>query len=204
MIRKFAQSALCLALCPLLAAQVTGQFERPAGGVTPGETLFAYRTSMRPDESTNCDDDSGSLYGLSVVPFNVPVELTPVDPAEWANATIGSTVTFRIVLDVIVGGGVFNRKSSYADADAGTLIEGKVIRIREGRQRKRKGRTEPRVKEILVGKRIKLELVSSPADHARFSGIAKDVVIWPVHCVIAVGTYAYLIVGCTIAGGCEI
>jgi hypothetical protein len=193
---RFIASMLCLALCPLLTAQLTGQFEPPVYRITPGETVFAYRTSIRPDESTNRADDSGSLYGLSVVPFNLPVELTPVDPDAWENATTNSTLTFRVVHNVVHGGG--------ADAYAGTLIEGKVIRIREGKLRTRHGKPEPRVREILVGKRIKLELESSPADHARFSGIAKDVVIWPVHFVASVGEYAYLVIGCTIAGGCEI
>jgi hypothetical protein len=96
-------------------------------------------------------------------------------------------VTFRVVRNVIVRGGVFNRSSYYADAYGGTLIEGKVIRIREGNLQTHDGRTEPRVKEVLVGKHIKLELESSPADHERFNGIAGNVVLWPVHAVGMVG-----------------
>ena len=187
MLRKLLQSALCLALAPLLVAQQIGQFPEPTCGSRPAASVFAYRTSLRSDESVNRVDDSGSLYGLSVVPFELPVELTPVDAAAWANATVGSTVTFRVVRDVIQRGGVFNRKSSYADAYAGTLIEGKVIRLREGTLRLRNGKTEPRVKEILVGKRIKLELESSPRRHARIDSLPRNLVVGPVDSVIAVG-----------------
>jgi hypothetical protein len=186
-IGKLLQSALCITLAPLLAAQQIGQSPEPACGSTPAASVFAYRTSLRSDESVNRADDSGSLGGLSIVPFEVPVELTPVDPAAWANATLGSTVTFRVVRDVIQGGGVFNRKSFYADAYAGTLIEGKVIRLREGKLRTRNGKTEPRVREVLVGKRIKLELENSPRRHARISSLPRNLVVWPVHSVIAVG-----------------
>lgn len=203
MIRGTVQSALCLFLSPLLVAQQTSQTDHPPSGVAPAETVFAYRTSMLPDESGNTADESGSLYGLSIVPFEVPVELTPINPAAWANASKGSTLTFRVVRDVIVSGGVFNRKSFYADVNAGTLIEGKVIRLRRGKLRTRNGRTEPRVKEILVGKRIKLEVESAPVDR-RFSAFARNLIIWPVKSVIAVGEYTYLVILCTIAGGCEI
>jgi hypothetical protein len=148
---------------------------------------------------------SGSLYGLSIVPFEVPLKLIPVDPAAWANATIGSTLTFRVVNDVIVRRGVFNR-SSYADAYAGTLIEAKVIRIREGKIRTRQGRAEPRVKEVMVGKSIKLELESSPGGGARFSGIAKNLVVWsvkgPYMVVVLPPEYALLLIACST--GCDL
>jgi hypothetical protein len=91
----------------------------------------------------------------------VPLKLTPVDPVAWTNATVGSTLTFLVVNDVIVRKGVFNR-SSYADAYAGTLIKAKVVGVREGKSRTRHGRAEPRVKEVVLGKSIKLEFESSP------------------------------------------
>ena len=186
MIRKIVQFVICIGLAPLLAAQEVCQAENQVSRATPAETLFAYRISMRSDESVNRADDSGSLYGLSVVPFDLPVELAPVDPAALANATVNSTLTFRVVRNVIVRRGVFNR-SSYADAYGGTLIEGKVIQIREGMLRTRDGRTELRVKEVLVGKRIKLELQSSPGGPARCNGIARKVIVWPVQGTITVG-----------------
>jgi hypothetical protein len=88
-------------------------------------------------------------------------------------------LTFRVVNDVIVRGGVFNRSSSYADAYAGNLIEAKVIRVRQGKIRTRHGRAKRRVKEVMVGKSIKLELENSPGGH-RFNGIAKSMVVWSV------------------------
>lgn len=202
-------SALCCALCPLLAAQQVGQAEDPARGVTPAETSFAYRSSMNLPAELGFEpahaDSSGSLYGLSIVPFEVPLKLTPVDPAAWTNATIGSTLTLRVVNDVIVRRGVFNR-SSYADVYAGDLIEAKVIRMREGKTRTRQGRAEPRVKEVIVGKSINLELESSPGGGARFSGIAKNLVVWavkgPYMVVVLPIEYALLLIACST--GCDL
>jgi hypothetical protein len=151
---------------------------------------------------------SGSQYGLSIIPFEVPLKLTPVDAAAWANATVGSTLTLRVVDNVIVRGGVFNRKSSYADACAGDLIEAKVIRMREGKARTRHGRAEPRVKEVIAGKYIRLELDSSPEGH-RFSGIAKNLVVWsvkgPFEVVVFTGSiieYPILVIACS--RGCDL
>ncbi len=191
-VRRLFPFALCFVLCPLLVAQQVGQADDPARGVTPVEGLFAYRGSLNipaelgfePAQSNSCcslDGQPDSLEGLWTVPFKVPIKLIPVDPAAWANdATIGSTLTFRVLDDVIVRGGLFNRSSSYADAYAGTLIEAKVTRVRQHKTRTRHERAEPRVKEVKVGKSLKLELESSPRGGAQFSGIAKDLVVWSV------------------------
>jgi hypothetical protein len=199
--------ALCLVLAPLLAAQQVGQAEDPARGVTPAETLFAYRSSMNLLAELGFEpahaDSSGSLYGLSIIPFEVALKLAPVDQAAWVNATIGSTLTFRVVNDVIVRG-VFNR-SSYADAYAGDLIEAKVIRVRKGKVRTRYGRAEPRVKEVMVGKSIKLELESSPGGRARFNVIAKNLVGWSVKGVtIVVLIPEYVLLGIACSTGCDL
>jgi len=179
-------TALCFLLSPLLVAQQDCPAEVSDDGMTSAETVFAYRSSMN-------REDPSLQNGLSMVPFDLAVELNPVDPEALANATIGSTLTFRVVRDVIRRGGPFN-KSFYADAYGGTLIEGKVIRIREGKLRTRYGRPEPRVKEVLVGKSTKLELESSPGGRARFNGIAKNVVVWPVRAVCTVGEYTLLLI----------
>jgi hypothetical protein len=203
MTRKPIAYALCLILCPLLAAQQVGQAEAKARGVTPAETLFAYRSSMNllAEFGFGPAGPSGSLYPLSIVPFAVPIKLTPVDPAAWANATLGSTLTFRVVKDVIERRGV----SSYADAYAGTLIEAKVIRVREGKIRSRHGRAKPRVKEVMVGKFIKLELENSPGGH-RFKGIAKSVVVrsvkGPFEVVFIPFQFVALGIACSI--GCDL
>jgi hypothetical protein len=212
--RLILQAILYITLCPLLVAQQAVPHEAPASVVTPAETFFAYRSSLNLGAELGFDparvDSSysptyGSLYGFAIIPFEVPLKLIPVDPAAWANATIGSTLTFRVVNDVIVRRGVFNR-SSYADAYAGTLIEAKVIRIREGKIRTRQGRAEPRVKEVMVGKSIKLELESSPGGGARFSGIAKNLVVWsvkgPYMVVVLPPEYALLLIACST--GCDL
>lgn len=198
MTSKLIASALCLVLCPLLAAQQVGQAEDPARGVTPAETLFAYRGSINLLAELGF---ASSPNGLSITPFAVPLKLIPVDPAAWANATIGSTLTFRVVSDVIIVRGV----SSYADAYAGDLIEAKVIRMREGKIRSRHGRTEPRVKEVMVGKYIRLELENSPGGH-RFSGIAKNLIVWPVKgvkIVVLIPEYVLLGIVCS-TSGCDL
>lgn len=198
-------SALCFALCPLLVAQQVGQFQDyPAPAVTPAETLFAYRSSINFCAQTELFCTHSDSTGLSTVPYDVPVNLTPVDPAAWANATIGSTLTFRVVSNVMRK---MSNGSSYADvrARAGTLIEAKVIRVRQSKARTRNGRAEPRVKEVMVGKSIKLELDSFPVDH-RFSGIAKNVVIWSVKGPFVVVFYpiefVLLMIACSM--GCDL
>jgi hypothetical protein len=183
-------SALCLLLCPLLAAQQVGQAESPNGKGTTADTLFAYRDSMRADRS-------GSFYGLSIIPYQAPVELTPVDPTAWESATIGSTLGFRVVNGVVVKG--------KADVYVGTLIEAKVIRIREGKLRTRNGKTEPRVKELLVGKSIRLDLESSRGGHSRFNGIAKNLVVLPMKAVAAVlQVPAWIILMIACSRGCDL
>jgi len=120
----------------------------------------------------------------------------------WANATVGSTVTLRVVRNVIVRGGWFNRKSTYADAYAGALIVAKVTRVREGRLRTRRGTAEPRVKEILIDRTVKLELESSPRHGARFTLAAKNLVVWsvkgPFLAVVMPLEYTVLMIGCSI------
>ncbi|MGA2635792.1 MAG: hypothetical protein ABSF16_16270 [Terracidiphilus sp.] len=186
MIRKIVQFVICIGLAPLLAAQEVCQAENQVSRATPAETLFAYRSSM------NRRDSSDSISLLSAVPFGRAVELTPVDPAAWANATVGSTLTFRVINEVDVRGRVFNRSSYYAYAYAGTLIQAKVIRVREGKLRTQHGIAEPRVKEVMMGKSTKLELESSPGGRARFSGIAKNLVVKPLEGVRTVGEDALL------------
>lgn len=209
MTSKLIASALCLVLCPLLVAQQVGQAEDPAHGVTPAETLFAYRSSIDLLAELGFDraqaGPSGAQCGLSIIPFAVPLKLTPVDPAAWANATIGSTLTFRVANDVIVRGGVFNRSSSYADAYAGNLIEAKVIRVREGKVRSRHGKAEPRVKEVMVGNYIRLELENSPGDH-RFSGVAKNAGIWSVKgpFMVVFLPFEWVAVGIACSTGCDL
>lgn len=214
MIRSMLQTILCLVLCPLLVAQQAVPHEAPASVVTPAETFFAYRSSLNLGAELGFDparvDSSysptyGSLYGFAIIPFEVPLKLTPVDPVAWTNATVGSTLTFLVVNDVIVRKGVFNR-SSYADAYAGTLIKAKVVGVREGKSRTRHGRAEPRVKEVILGKSIKLELESSPGGRARFNLIAKNLAIWfvkvPYYTVVMVPEYALLMIACS--RGCDL
>ena len=214
MTRNLLQSALCLCLAPLLVAQQAVPPEAPASGVTPAETFFAYRSSLNlgaelgfeptgPDKSYS--PTYGSLYGFATIPFEVPLKLTPVDPVAWTNATVGSTLTFRVVSDVNVRKGWVNR-STFADAYAGTLIKATVTGVREDKSRTRHGRAEPRVKEVVLGKSIKLELESPPGGRARFNVIAKNLAIWsvkvPYYTVVMVPEYVLLMIACS--RGCDL
>jgi hypothetical protein len=197
MIRKLLQSALCITLAPLLAAQQTSQAEEPVSEGTQAQTLLAYRSSF----GARLHD---SLLGYSVLPSDVPVELTPIDPSALAHATIRSTVTFRVVRDVIVG--------QYAYAYGGNLVEAKVTRIREGKLRFRRGRMEPRVMEVIaVGliessppEYLRLRLESSP--RSRFSRTAKQLATLPlagIHMfVVAPAEWVLLIIACS--AGCDL
>jgi hypothetical protein len=132
----------------------------------------------------------------------VPVELTPVDSSALAHATMNSTVTFRVVHDVVVG--------QYAYAYGGNLIKAKVTRIREDHLRIRRGRVEPRVMEVTaVGliessppEYVKLKLESSP--RSRSIRTAKKLIALPMtvplRIVVLVPEYVLLGIVCGTVG----
>ncbi len=168
---KSLQNALCVVMLVTVAAEQTSQAEEPVSAGTQAQTLFAYRSSFW----ARMHD---SLLGYSVLPSDVPVELVPVDPSALEHATLNSTVTFRVVRDVVVG--------QYAYAYGGNLVKAKVTRIREGQLRMRRGRMEPRVMEVIaVGliessppQYLKLRLESSPRN--RSIRTAMKVVTFPL------------------------
>jgi hypothetical protein len=92
---KSLEKALCAVMLSMLAAQGC-RAQEPISEGTQAESLFAYQGSFR----ARLHD---ALFGDPVLPSNATVELTPVDPSALAHATINSTVTFRVVRDVVVG-----------------------------------------------------------------------------------------------------
>ena len=201
---KSLQNVLCVVMLAILPAQQISRAEEPVSLGTPAQTLFAYRGSLGARLHA-------ALFGDPVIPCDVPVELTPVDPSALAHATVNSTVTFRVVHDVIVG--------QYAYAYAGTLIEAKVIRIREGDLRLRQGRMESRVMEIAVAGLIesgppprpgslKLRLESLP--RSRSNRVSKQLITLPltlplkaIHIAVLIPEYALLGIACS-TGGCDL
>jgi hypothetical protein len=174
----FFEKALCAAILSTLAAQQIGHAEEPDSGGAAAPTLFAYENSFR----ARVHD---ALIGVSEVPYDVPVELTPVDPSAWEQASLNSTVTLRVVHNVIVG--------QYAYAYAGTSIDAKVTRIREGKPGTRRGRMEPRVMEVTVPwvipttppGSLKLALESTPRN--RWRRVANRLLISPftaIHVIV--------------------
>jgi hypothetical protein len=197
---KSLERALCVVMLPILAAQHISRAEEPVSEGTSAQSLFAYRSSF----GARLHD---SLLGYSVLPSDVPVELTPVDPSALAHATMNSTVTFRVVRDVIVG--------QYAYAYGGNLIEAKVTRIRDGGLRIRRGRMEPRVTEVIaVGliesnppEYLKLRLENSP--RSRSSKTAKQLISLPltlplkaIHIIILIPEDVLLAIACS--RGCDL
>ena len=77
--------------------------------------------------------------------------------------------------------------------------------MRDGKIRTRQGRAEPRVKEVMVEKYIKLELESSPRGRT-LSGIAKNLAVWPVKVICMVGETVLLWVALLIfcRTGCDL
>lgn len=206
MISKLFASALCIALSPLLVAQQIGPADEPAPRTSPEEPLYAYRSSMDVEDFTDGmfeSRDSSDLHnGLPAVPFELPVELIPVDSEAWANATVGSTLTFRVVLDVIVE----HHHSKYADAYAGTFMEAKVIRMRDSKSRSHHGVKGPRVHEILVGKSTKFDLEGSPRRHARLHSIPKNLIAWPpkVAFMVVFLPFEFVALGIACSMGCDL
>ncbi len=194
---KSLEKVLCVLMLSILAAQDVSRAEEPASGGTPAQTLFAYRSSF----GARLHD---SLLGYSVLPSDVPVELTPVDPSALAHASMNSTVTFRVVHNVVVG--------QYAYAYGGNLVEAKVTRIREGKLRIRRGRMEPRVMEVIVVGLIE----SSPPDYlklrlestsrSRLSRKAKQFATLPLTVIRFVVVYPAegILLGIGCAFGCDL
>lgn len=199
---KSFQNVLCVVMLAILGAEQTSQAEEPVAAGTPAQTLFAYRSSF----GARLHD---SFFGNSILPSDVPVELIPVDPSALARATVNSTVTFRIVHNVT------DRRFGYGYA--GTLIEAKVTRIREGKLRMRRGRIEPRVMEVTVPGILesspppgflKLRLESSP--RSRSSRRAKQLATLPmtvalktIYIVVMLPEYVLLGIACS-TGGCDL
>jgi hypothetical protein len=201
---KSLQNVLCIVILSVLSAQRTCHAEDPASAGTPTQTLFAYRSDL----GARLHD---SLSGFSVLPSDLPVELTPVDPSALAHATLNSTVTFRVANNVTDG--------HFGYGYAGTLIEAKVIRIREGELRIRHGRTESRVVEVAVTELIessppprvwslKLRLESFP--RSRSNRIATQLITLPltlplkvIHIAVLIPEYALLGIACS-TGGCDL
>lgn len=179
MISKLVASVLCIVLAPLLVAQETDPCEEPVPGTVHGKTFYTYRSSMNIADFTDgvfqSRDDSDLHNSLPAIPFDVPLALIPVDAEAWANATVGSTLTFTVALDVLEE----HHHSNYSDAYDGTLIEAKVIRMRESKSRAHGGVREPRVQEILVGRSTRFVLEGSPRRHARLNSISKNAIVWP-------------------------
>lgn len=144
---NFLRGVLCILALAVLTAQQSIQAEEPASTEPPAQTLFAYRSSL----GARLHD---SFFGNSELPIDVPVALVAVDPSALANATVNSHVTFRIIYGLTIKG--------LAYAYSGTLIEAKVTRIREGKLRVRRGKTEPRVLEIAVPELLKTEPPPAP------------------------------------------
>lgn len=206
MISKLFSSVLCMVLSPLLVAQQVCHADEPAPGTSPEESLFAYRSSMDVEDFTDgifeSRDSSDLQNSLPSVPFELPVELIPVDAEAWANATVGSTLTFRVVLHVIEE----HHHSKYADAYAGTFVEAKVIRMRESKSRAHRGVKEPRVQEILVGKSTKFDLEGSPRRHARLNSIPKNLIVWPpkVAFMAVFLPFEFVALGIACSMGCDL
>ena len=194
------EKTLCVVMLAMFAAQQTSLAEEPVSDGTPAQTLFAYRSSFG-------DRLHDSLFGYSVLPIDVAVELTPVDPSALEHATINSIVTFRVVHTVVVG--------QYAYAYGGNLVNAKVTRIREDKFRIRRRKMEPRVIEVIaVGliesghpEYLKLRLESS--HRSRSNRTAKQLATLPVtlplkaiHIVVMVPEYALLAIACSF--GCDL
>lgn len=195
------EKALCLVMLSVLAEQQTGRAQEPDSAATPQQSLFAYRSSF-------WAPIHDSLCGNSVLPSDVPVELSPVDPSALAHATVNSTVTFRVVRNVVVG--------QYGYAYAGTLVEAKVTRIREGKPRILRGKMAPRVTEVALPglietspppapNALKLRLESSP--RSRFVRPARQIALFPltaIHFIVLVPEDIVLAIACSTGDGCDL
>lgn len=184
---KSIEKALCIVLLGLGATQRISHAEEKVSKDAGTEAVFAYRSfSNRGLVDYIFPSGSWSL------PNYVAIELQPLDPSAWANATIGSTVTFRVV-----------RGASAASVFNGGLIEAQVTRLRTRKLRMRHGKLEPRVSEVAVGL-VKLKLESTA--RSRFVSTVKRVGTAPlrgVGFIAEIPLWVVLSIACS-TGGCDL
>jgi hypothetical protein len=195
---RILQCALCLIMAPLLVAQEISPKAVPTTPATAlPPTIFAYPMTSKFALFPN------RLSGFASIPSDIPLELTAVNPLEFANAVQGTAIEFQVVRDVSVKGIVVLR--------AGTRIEGTVSKVHKGKRRIRKGVPAPLVQEVALGKSLRLELRSMPTNRFHFERIAKDVALWtlrsvafaaisPLVVISLLGLMAIVIFDCK--GGC--
>ena len=138
MIRKLLHSALCLILCPLLAAQKVAPLAMNDGA--PQSSVPAPAAAM-----------PRALPKFVTIPKDTRIELIPLEEVSSATATKGQLVRFAMVNDVLVNGLVVIPK--------GTLALGVVSYVTKGVPGKQDGYLQvmPHFISLNNGKTIKVQ-----------------------------------------------
>ncbi len=125
MMRRLYQTALCLSLCPLLAAQQVGQETIQEGAAPAGETVWAYPIPL------NGATGPPVLNGLQINSGGIPVELTPLNRISPGIVKVGDAIQFIVAKDVVVRGSTALR--------AGTRLNCTITKVRSGKPTDRNG-----------------------------------------------------------------
>jgi hypothetical protein len=151
--RLMIQAALCVVLCPLLAAQQVRQETTQKTSVQVGGTVWAYPTRL--DGATKPSD----LDGLLINHDGTPVELTPLNQISPDSAKVGAAIQFVVAKDVVVRGSTTLR--------AGTRLDCTITKVRSVKLMDHDGKYKLRIKEVAVGDSAKLRLAAKPDSFAR-------------------------------------
>jgi hypothetical protein len=134
MVRKIAQSALCIFLAPLLAAQ-----DSSCGGTQPVSTKIMPNSTVTPAAVT--------------FPKDTKIELVAIESINSKTAAVGNSVKFAVVKDVTVNG--------VTVVHEGTPVEGTVTKMVRALAGKREGLLRIRVSEIRLERKYTLQLTNS-------------------------------------------
>jgi hypothetical protein len=196
MTRKTLQSMFCLLLSPLLVAQLVSQEAEQPVGEKASDVIWAYPASGFDVYGAK------SALGMKEYSSETPVELVPVNPLEFADATVGATIHFRLAKALVAGGRTVLLE--------GTPIEGRITKLREGKLRTHNGRQQLPVEEVYVLHSFTLRLQTKKRSHGLT--VAKRVLVWtgrgvalaalsPLFAIDLIG-WTVVILGCKDKDGC--
>ena len=144
MIRKLLQSALCISLCPLLAAQ------QVAGGAPQSEApqRLADNAAAVPEPTA-----------YAAIPEDTKIELTVMDSVSMETAKAGSYVLLAVARNVVVNKVTVLR--------AGTCLTGTITGEKRGSHTmNRNGNLTIRAWELQSGRKIRLRVKGMRAENA--------------------------------------
>jgi hypothetical protein len=142
MIGKVLQSALCLLLSPLLAAQHVAQTAASSSSPQPGAPAATSLPATPP------------VPEAITIPKGTAIGLIELETASSATASKGDPVRYVVAEDIVVDGVTAIR--------AGTPVTGTVTKAKKSSTHHQEGELEIAVRELALDSQIRLRLTDQP------------------------------------------